>query len=173
MNIIPEAYLKIIESIIQDARELLEKGEHLNATAYVGNFASRTIIPVVLRVDSEAAKEDSAELIKLAADFNNADFVFALMEAWSLRKDKLSKAEEIYERYGSIAASPYAVDIIAASLETIHGVWMAEIPIKPKGFSKKKRTFGVPEFKHFTETEGRFVHLLPARDEERDAGVLH
>jgi hypothetical protein len=173
LSTIPDAYLRIIEPIIRNARELLEKGEHLNATAYVGNFASGTITPVVLRVDSEMGKEDSARLIKLAADFNDADFIFVLMEAWSLRKDKLSKVEKIYERYGSIAASPYAVDIMAASLETIHGVWMAEIPIKPKGVSKKKRTFGVPEFKHFTEMKGRFVHLLPERDGERDTGVLH
>ena len=47
------------------------------------------------------------------------------------------------------------------ALETRHGVWMAEVPIKPKGISKKKRTIGTPEFRHFTEFEGRFVNLLP------------
>ena len=50
------------------------------------------------------------------------------------------------------------------ALETRHGVWMAEVPIKPKGVSKKKRTIGQPEFRHFTEVQGRFVNLLPLKD---------
>jgi hypothetical protein len=49
-------------------------------------------------------------------------------------------------------------------LETRHGVWMAEVPIKPMGISKKKRTFASPEFRHFTEADGRFVNLLPLKE---------
>ena len=37
-------------------------------------------------------------------------------------------------------------------------------------YSKKKRTIGVPEFRHFTEYEGRFVNLLPIKD---GAAILH
>jgi hypothetical protein len=54
-----------------------------------------------------------------------------------------------------------AVDIVSMALETRHGVWMAEVPIKPKGICKKKRTIGAPEFRHFTEYAGRSVNLLP------------
>jgi hypothetical protein len=82
----------------------------------------------------------------------------------------LSQAKCIIEEYGSIGASPYAVDIVSMTLETRHGVWMAEVPIKPKGISKKKRTIGTPEFRHFTEFEGRFVNLLPIKD---GAETLH
>ncbi len=64
----------------------------------------------------------------------------------------------------------YAVDVVSMSLETRHGVWMAEVPIKPKGISKKKRTIGTPEFRHYTEFEGRFVNLLPLKD---GAETLH
>ena len=56
------------------------------------------------------------------------------------------------------------------ALETRHGVWMAEVPIKPKGISKKKRTFGTPEFRLYTEFKGRFVNLLPTKD---GAATLH
>ncbi len=92
------------------------------------------------------------------------------MEAWSLRKDKVRQMQAILDKYGSIGASPYAVDIISLALETRHGVWVAELPIKPKGISKKKRTFGTSEFRHFTEYEGRFVNLLPIKD---GAATLH
>ncbi|MDZ7753863.1 MAG: hypothetical protein U5S82_20015 [Gammaproteobacteria bacterium] len=60
------------------------------------------------------------------------------------------------------------------SLETRHGIWVAQAPIKPKGVSKKRRTFAMPEFRLFTEAEGRFVDLLPEKDgENRAAGGLH
>jgi hypothetical protein len=97
------------------------------------------------------------------AVYGSTDFIFMLTEAWSLRKDKLLQMDAIMDKYGSIGASPYAVDIVSMALETRHGVWMAEVPIKPKGISKKKRTIGTPEFQLFTEYEGRFVNLLPMK----------
>ena len=56
------------------------------------------------------------------------------------------------------------------ALETRHGVWMAEVPIKPNGISKKKHTIGTPEFRHYTEVAGRFVYLLPMKN---GAATLH
>ncbi len=172
MKSIPDAYLKIITPLIQTARGILEEGRPLVGIAFVGNFESNTAVPVVLDTGSEANKNNSAKLIKLTAELQNADYIFLMMEAWSLRKDKVHQMEEIYERYGSIAASPYAVDIVSMSLETRHGVWMAQMPIKPKGISKKKRTIGTPEFQ-LTEAQGRFVDLLPMKDGAETAGTLH
>jgi hypothetical protein len=170
MGTIPDRYWKIISPLIDTARGFLEKGESLAPIAFVCSLSSDRFIPVQLQSSSEEAKDRSALAIKGAADSVNADFVFIVMEAWSLRKDKLSQAKFIIEEYGSIGASPYAVDIVSMTLETRHGVWMAEVPIKPKGISKKKRTIGTPEFRHFTEFEGRFVNLLPIKD---GAATLH
>ena len=161
---IPENYWKIIAPLIDTARGFLEKGEALAPIAFVGSFTSDTCIPDLMQAGSNESKDQSAIAIKKAADGINADFVFILMEAWSLRKDKLPKMAEILDKYGSIGASPYAVDVVSMALETRHGVWMAEVSIKPKGISKKKRTIGPPEFRHFTEFAGRFVNLLPVKD---------
>ena len=150
--------------LIDTARGFLEKGESLAAFAFVGSFSSDTCIPVLLQSSSIEAKDKSAMDIKTAADHLDADFIFVLMEAWSLRKDKVLQMDAILDKYGSIGASPYAVDIVSMALETRHGVWMAELPIKPKGISKKKRTIGVPEFRLYTEFHGRFVNLLPIKD---------
>ena len=167
---IPENYWKIIAPLIATARGFLENGESLSAFAFVGSFSSDTCIPVLLQSSSIEAKDKSALDIKTAADHLDADFIFVLMEAWSLRKDKVLQMDAILDKYGSIGASPYAVDIVSMALETRHGVWMAEVPIKPKGISKKKRTIGTPEFRHFTEVAGRFVNLLPLKD---GAATLH
>jgi len=164
MSAIPDTYCRIVSPLIVTARGLLEKGEALSPFAFVGSFESKTCIPVMLQSTSIEAKDRSALAIEAAALSVNADFIFVLMEAWSLRKDKLSQMDAILHKYGSIGASPYAVDIVSMALETRHGVWMAEVPIKPKGVSKKKRTIGEPEFRHFTEAEGRFVNLLPIKD---------
>jgi hypothetical protein len=118
----------------------------------------------------DEAKDSSALAIKRAAETLDADYIFVLMEAWSLRKDKLLKMDAILDKYGSIGASPYAVDVVSMALKTRRGVWMAEVPIKPKGISKKKRTIGRPEFRHYTEVKGRFVNLLPMKD---GAATLH
>lgn len=167
---IPESYWKNIAPLIATAKDFLEKGESLAPIAFVGSFTSDICIPVVLQATSNKTKDDSAMAIKSAADTLGADFIFMLMEAWSLRKDKLLQRDAIIDKYGSIGASPYAMDIVSMTLETRHGVWMAEVPIKPKGISKKKRTMGTPEFRHFTEFDGRFVNLLPVKD---GANTLH
>jgi hypothetical protein len=164
MSAMPESYWKFISPLIGKAKGFLENGEALAPVAFVGSFSSDSAIPVLLKSSSIEAKDGSALAIRMAAESLNADFIFLLMEAWSLRKDKLLQMDAIVDKYGSIGASPYAVDVVSMALETRHGVWMAEVPIKPKGISKKKRTIGTPEFRHFTEFAGRFVNLLPVKD---------
>jgi hypothetical protein len=160
----PESYWKIISPLIATAKGFLEAGEALAPVAFVGSFSTDLTVPVLLQASSDEAKDNSAFAIRNSAATLDADFVFVMMEACSLRKDKMRQMDAILDKYGSIGASPYAVDVISLALETRHGVWSAEVPIKPKGISKKKRTIGTPEFRHFTEFEGRFVNLLPAKD---------
>ena len=95
------------------------------------------------------------------------------MEAWSLRPDKVQQMDAILHKYGSIGASPYAVDVCVLSLETRRGVWIAQLQIKPKGISKKKRTIGVVEFRYFTDVRGRFTHLLPKKEGDEPPTILH
>jgi hypothetical protein len=170
---IPEAYLKVITPLVNTARGFLENGEALVPVAFVGNFASGTAIPVMLNSASDEAKDQSAEAIRLVAEQCDADFIFVVMEAWSLRKDKLNQVDEILDRYGSIGASPYAVDVVSLVVETRHGVWVAQVPVRAKGYSKKKRTFGEPVFQLFTEVGGRFVDLLPKHGDEDGPTTLH
>jgi len=48
------------------------------------------------------------------------------------------------------------------------------VPVRPKGISKKRRTIGAPEFRHYTEVQGRFVDLLPVKEGEGGpSGTLH
>lgn len=80
-------------------------------------------------------------------------------------------AKEMIE--APIGASPYAVDVCSLLLETRRGVWVAQPLIKPKGISKKKRTFGPIEFRYYTEVEGRFAHLLPAKPGDETPAMMH
>ncbi len=123
---------------------------------------------------SDQAKGDSAELVRHLASIHQADFVLVIMDACGLPRDKVHRYQEILERYGSFGASPYRIVMVALSLETRHGIWMAQMPVQPKGASNRKRAFCLPEFQLFTETKGRFVDLLPVKDgEERAPGGLH
>lgn len=169
----PENYLKIINPLIDTARGFLEKGEELAPIAFVGSFTTARTIPILLNNRGEDEKDHSALAIRIAADTLEADFVFIIMEAWSLRKDKMAQMEAILDRYGSIGASPYRLDVVSFALETRYGVWMAQCEIKPKGISKRKRTIDPPKFQFFTEVEGRFSHFLKASSNNEGKTILH
>lgn len=176
MSTLPERYLNIITPLVTTARGFLEKGDPLSPIAFVGNFVTGLTVPVLLQTDSIEHKDQVTASIRMVADEVQADFIFLIMEAYSLRADKVPRFEAILDEYGSLANCPasWRIDVVSFSLETRHGVWTAQTPIKPKGVSKKKRTIGVPEFKLFTEVQGRFTDLLPARDSQDGAqGQLH
>lgn len=169
----PKAYMDIIGPLINKARDFLEAGEKLQAIAFVGNLVTNQTIPVLIQQKTGEDKDKSARAIQSAAMVLEADFVFTIMEAWSLRADKVPQMDAIMDKYGSIGASPYAVDVCSLLLETKRGVWVAQPLIKPKGISKKKRTIGTAEFRYFTEVEGRFAHLLPAKASDEPPTILH
>jgi hypothetical protein len=169
----PPAYMDIIGPLIEKARNFLEAGQQLQAFAFVCNLTTHQIIPVTIQPGSNEDKDKSAREIQAAALVLEADFVFAIMEAWTLRPDKMRQMNAILDKYGSIGASPYAIDTCSFTLETRHGVWAAQPQIKPKGISKKKRTIGVVEFRYFKEVEGRFMHLLPKKEDDEPPTILH
>ena len=96
------------------------------------------------------------------------------MEAWGLPKDKLHRHQEILDRYGAIANCPCKIDTVSFVLETRHGIWTAQLPIAPKGLSKKKRTFGEVTLQFVDGAQGRFAGLLLAPDDPPSGGLpLH
>ena len=165
MSTIPQAYLDTLDPLIATARKFMEEGQSLHPVAFVGNFTTGITVPVLFDTSSSEAKDGSSMGIRQTAKDLDADFVAVIMEAWSLPEDKARNYQAILERYGSIAASPYRVDIVTISVETRHGLWLAQMPIKPKGVSKKLRTFGEPKYRLFSEAQGRFVGLLPEKDD--------
>ena len=173
INTPPQAYMDIISSLMDKARGFLEAGEKLQPMAFVGNMTSKEVTPVMIQPGSGDDKDQSARTIQSAALTLDADFVFTIMEAWSLRPNKIPQMEAILDKYGSIGASPYAIDVCSLALETRRGVWVAQPQIKPKGISKKQRTIGVVEFRYFTEVGGRFMHLLPKKEGDEPLTILH
>ena len=169
----PKAYMDIVDPLISKARGFLEAGEKLQPFAFVGNLTTKEIIPVMIQPGSNENKDQSAQMIQAAALALDADFIFAIMEAWSLQPNKLTQMAAILDKYGSIGASPYAIDVCSLALETRRGIWVAQPLIKPKGISKKKRTIGAIEFRYFTEAAGRFMHLLPKKEGEELPTILH
>jgi hypothetical protein len=168
--LLPQAYLDVVMPLIASARGFLEQGEALEPFAFVGNHATQQIIPILIDTKTDDSKDDSVSLIKAAAEQTQADFVFTVMEAWGLPRDKMPRYQEILDKYGSVGASPYRVDTAAFMLETRYGVWGAQLTLKPKGYSKKKRTFGPVKLEFMDGVEGRFVGLLPG---PTHPGALH
>lgn len=174
MTAIPAAYLSIVNPLIGVARGIVEGGDSLQPFAFVGNLTTKETIPLLLSTGSDQAKDHSADLVRKVAQGIEADFVLVIMDAWGLPPNKAARFEEIIERYGSIGASPYRIDVVSFALETRYGIWVAQVPVQPKGSSKRKRTFGTPQFQHYTEARGRFGALLPIKDPTGEPpAVLH
>ncbi|WP_237251653.1 hypothetical protein [Thioalkalivibrio nitratireducens] len=164
----------MVAPLVERARVLLEDGENLRPIAFVGSSEKRTISIVVLNTADGDVQDTSAEQVRRAASREDADFVFTIMEAWGLPPEKAGKYQAILEQYGSIETSPYAVDLVSFALETRQGSWVAQVQVKPKGISKRKKTFDEPRFRLFTESADRFAALLPHRAEGSDGGsTLH
>ncbi len=128
-------------------------------------------IPLVLDDSSEGCKESSARAISMMATVLEADFIFQVRGAWMLTQRHVARHEEILEKYGSIAVSPYARDVAVFSLETTHGTWVATDSIKSKPPSEKRRTFAAVTFDHIPGVQGRFVGLRPGKKNE--GGAFH
>lgn len=170
----PSAYRAVIDPIIAKARTIMERGETLQAIAFIGNFTRQTVQQVLMNNTSDATKDASCDLVAHVAAQHAADFIFIISVAWALREDKVQHMEQILAHYyGSTSACPYRIDSATFSLETRHGLWFGQATIKPKGVSKKKRTFGEVSFRFFTEAQGRFLGLLPAAAEASKTGTLH
>jgi len=163
---LPPRYHEMIRPLIEKAKGFLEKGESLSPLAFVGNFESGQVVPILINTLDDNRKDASAIAIRLAAESMAADYIFTVIEGWGLPKDKVSKYEEIIEKYGSVGASPYKIDTANFMLETRYGVWGAQVPLKFKAPSKKRRTFAAPAALIFMDgIEGRFAGLLPAKHE--------
>ncbi len=174
MSAIPEAYWEMIAPLIERARVLLEDGENLRPIAFVGSSEKRSINTVVLNTAGGDVQNTSAEQVRQTAHRAHADFVFTVMEAWGLPPEKVDKYQAILDKYGSIEASPYAVDLVSFAMETRLGSWLAQVEVKPKGISKRKKTFGKPRFRLFTKSAGGFAKLLPQPVQPSDGGgALH
>ena len=165
MSQMPKAYRETIAPLVEKARAFLEDGQSHELITFVGSFERQTMTFVVLNTGDGDVKDASAEQVRRTAHREDADFVFTIMEAWGLPPEKVGKYQAILDRYGSIAASPHAVDLVSFALETRHGSWVAQAPVKPKGISKRKKTFAEPRFRFFSETAGRFAELLPRKPE--------
>ena len=51
---IPKSYREVIEPLIAKARGFLEAGETLSPFAFVGNFATKQILPILINIFDES-----------------------------------------------------------------------------------------------------------------------
>ena len=168
---LPDRYIELILPLIDKAKGFLEAGESLAPLAFVGSFETGKMIHILIDTVNEEAKDHSANAIRLAAESIEADYVFTIIEGWGLAKDKLSRYQEVIERYGSVGASPWKIDTANFMLESRHGVWGAQVPLKFKAPSKKRRVFAAPVVLQYMDgAEGRFTSLLPLKE---PSGTLH
>ena len=155
-----------IEKLFQDAvtteRKHLETEGHVSHKAFVGNTVTDLLITIVFEWADEDAKDGVIHHIRTVAASIEADFVLTVGEGWSLPTHKLLQHEDIVRKYGSVANSPFKVEVVYFNIETAEGSWVGQARIRPHTVSKKRRTFGPVEFASTEPVEnvGNFGSLL-------------
>src|SRR3972149_7244556 len=107
---LPPRYHEIIWPLIEKAKGFLEQGEKPSPLAFIGNFDTGQVVPILIDALDDSRKDASAIAIRLAAESMAADYVFTVIEGWGLPKDKLSTSAGLITTYGSVGASPYKMD---------------------------------------------------------------
>jgi len=181
LTTLPQPYFEAMEPVFLAAKENLERDGHLVPFAFLGNLSTLQVMPVQINTSSYEAKIESAKHVTRVAVMVAADYVALAMESYSLPKNKVHLHADIVEKYGSIAESPYGIEVVSFSIETPTTIWMAQCPIKPLRNSKKRKTFKTPtatDFMGVSEGAGIFVGLLPGSrivdpSERDDSRTLH
>jgi hypothetical protein len=172
LNGIDKSLLKLVEFIVERSRIYLEDGLPIPPCAFLGRSDSVDVTCIDMETGNVQEKNESAFAIKSVAKMKNADYILTLAETWTLQPDKFGMKDEIIKQFGSIDASPHAVNTITMVLETINSDWFASIPILQKDDTTKTRTFGIPVFEEM-RAEGRWSNLLPGKKGESSSGLIH
>ena len=153
-------YRAVLDEIIAGARSNLKRDGKLSSMGFCGQISSQKIIVVPLSFCDDESKMEAITHLRAVARIEAADFVGLVHEAWTLTTKHAPHHEDIIREYGSVSASPHRVEVVAISLETPSGIWMAMPRLRSMPPSKMRRTFDEPEFQLFTESAGLFTGLL-------------
>ena len=161
---LPQELADYVNRSVTNTRTILEQGQDLLLNAFIGNTETNTVRHISFDPYDEDDVDEASHAVRVICEMEEANFVLLISEAVALRADKRSKYAEICKKYGHIAKSPYAIRICGFLLETYEGLWVAQANIKPKGYSKKKRTIGNVEFVRGAKAAGSFTNFLPKMD---------
>lgn len=168
---IPQQYLALVEHFIATARAIAEKGEGIQNILFIGSLEKGKSVSMLMDAASADEKEAAGEHARRVAEMLDADYSLTVGEAWSLTPRDTARSEAILEDYGSVGNYPGRIEIAAFMLETRYGTWAGQAPIKFKGASKKKRTFGKVEFLKVDRSEGRLANII-LKDEDASRADL-
>ena len=153
-------YRAVLDEIVAGARSNLKRDGKLSAMGFCGQISNQKITVVPLSFSDDESKMEAIAHLRAVARIEAADFVGLVHEAWALTAKHAPHHEDIIRKYGSVSACPHRVEVVAISLETSLGVWMAMPRLRAMPPSKMRRTFDEPEFQFFAESAGLFTGLL-------------
>lgn len=168
---VPDRYLATVDRFIVTARGFVESGKGLESILFVGNLASSEHVAVLMDADNADAKEEAGNHARQVAAMLNADFSLLVGEAWALPQHALLRHEAIFEEYGSVGRYPGRIEVAIFVLETRYGFWSGQATLKPKGASKKRRTFGLVKFTKVDGGEGRLTNIIAKDSDASKAGL--
>ncbi len=161
----PAKYVKFLNMVIEKMQQNLKNFPKLLPVAFLLNNETNKTQIIGMPFRNEEDKESCAAMLKDRAIEMQADAICFLSEAWTLPEKYRTKEmiDSILQQYGEIANFPERMEIVTIQLETYEGIWMATGSIRE---AKKGRKISGLRWMNANQAEGRFVHLLPSKEDK-------
>lgn len=126
----------VLSNLMSTAYKMLAEGQELSPVAFVGSLLKNELNALMLNMPDQAGKELSVDQIRDFCAEEQADFVILFTEGWALPAALTEEYDDILEKYGSIANSPYRLDTFVVSVETPAARWTGFAVLKPSKSGK-------------------------------------
>lgn len=160
-SLVPELVRAFVETIVEQARDNMEKHGGLSPIAFCSKYDCEQIN--VVKDLATVDKDKGAAMIRYVAKKTDADFVLYVDECWlfTAQAETMKDARAIRDQYGGqVKDIPGRVDAVMFMLDTREGLFSANEIRQDASKFGLKYTFGNVDFEMMDASEGRFTSFL-------------
>lgn len=166
VNTLPERYREAVTYFLSDAEALAANGHKIPIYFITGKRGDTMSHLFYCPNGAQQTIDESVALVRAKIRQHERDYVISQMQVVTLPAMDREAALRILEQYGRVAAYPGKVPVVYFQLETMDELYLATVPLLPKGDSQTQKMFGEVVWRVAHTDEGaykRFGGLLLPR----------
>nr|WP_315235539.1 hypothetical protein [uncultured Albidiferax sp.] len=165
-NSIPEKYQEHVVRFLLNAEEHVSAGGKIPIAFLAGKLNDETDHIHGCKDSAQQTIDVTVAQVRAHARKFSLDYVISQMQVVTLPVMDRDRVLHILEQYGSISAYPQKITVVYFQLETKEDLYLATVPLVPRGSSATQKMFGDVVWRVAHTAEGaykRFGGLLLPR----------